>query len=166
MFSGERQIRFSGGPAGFRVGLLSFSPVPLLTRPLTPCYLRAGMYNGAGDHFSHEVTSLIIVGPSGVDWHENVGTNQTVRFDQDPYYSTIAFTDKVIEIVEEHDATQVTLQSALSAVVNSVPWSVASFNVRHVQWTRKPNEKKTKFLEHVGVRPLEACSSVSSVAYH
>ena len=67
----------------------------------------SGLYNGAGDHFSHEVNSLIVGGPSGLDWHFNNGTNQTVVWDEDDYYSTIAFTDKVIDIVEEHDTSQV-----------------------------------------------------------
>ena len=65
------------------------------------------MYNGAGDHFTHEVSSLIVVGPTGLDWHFNNGTNQTVLWEEDNYYSTIAFTDKVIEMVEEHDTSQV-----------------------------------------------------------
>ena len=65
-----------------------------------------GMYNGAGDHYSHEVTSLIVVGPVGIDWHFNNGTNQTALFNEDGYYSTTAFTDKVVEIVEEHDTSQ------------------------------------------------------------
>ena len=65
------------------------------------------MYNSEGDHFSHEVTSLVVAGPTGLDWHFNSGTNQSVLWDEDNYYSTIAFTDKAIEIVEEHDTSQV-----------------------------------------------------------
>ena len=67
----------------------------------------SGIYNGAGDPFTHEVNSLVVVGPTGLDWHFNNGTNQTVLWDEENYYSTIAFTDKAIEIVEEHDTSQV-----------------------------------------------------------
>ena len=62
------------------------------------------MYNSHGDHFTHEVT---FGNGNGLDWHFNNGTNQTVLWDEDNYYSTIAFTDIAIEIVEEHDTSQV-----------------------------------------------------------
>ena len=62
------------------------------------------MYNSAGDHFTHEVT---FGNGNGLDWHFNNGTNQTVLWDEENYYSTIAFTDKAIEIVEEYDTSQV-----------------------------------------------------------
>ncbi len=79
--------------------------------------LDTGLYNGAADHFSHEVQSLIFMGPTGVDWHSNRGTNQTALFDEDGYYSTIAFTDKVLDIVDNHDTSQVTSVPSLNCCV-------------------------------------------------
>ena len=72
------------------------------------CYIVSlGMYNGAGDHFSHNVTSLIIVGPEGSDWHYNRGTDQHVLFEEEGWYSTYALSNRVDQVLEEHDTSKV-----------------------------------------------------------
>ena len=64
-----------------------------------------GLYNGAADHFTHEIGLGPII---GLDWHFANSSGSWVVRDEDQYYSTTAFADRVVDIVEDHDESQVT----------------------------------------------------------
>ena len=59
-----------------------------------------GMYNGKGDYFTH------ISKRNGYDMHKDQGTNFTIDWSAKGTYSTHLFTDKTIEILENHDQSQ------------------------------------------------------------
>lgn len=70
-----------------------------------------GLYNGAADHFTHEIGLGPIV---GLDWHFANSSGSWVVRDEDQYYSTTAFADRVVDIVENHDESQVTCSATNS----------------------------------------------------
>ena len=74
----------------------------------------SGLYNGAADHFTHEIGLGPIV---GLDWHFANSSGSWVVRDEDQYYSTTAFADRVIDIVENHDESQVTCSATNLYVV-------------------------------------------------
>ena len=59
-----------------------------------------GKYNGEGDYFTH------ISKKNGYDLHKDEGTSLTIDWSANGTYSTHLFTDKTIEILENHDQSQ------------------------------------------------------------
>ena len=62
-----------------------------------------GMYNGVGDHYTHEAC----FGLCGKDLHDDVGTNLVPVDSENGTYSTNLYTQKAVEIIENSDSGQV-----------------------------------------------------------